>query len=101
MPHVLSDKGDMAAILWDSHRPLAAPPAADRNNKILWVAKIGKGAGPLEIRAALEGTGLTVSRTVEPAPGPSIVDLPSPGCWSFALTWGRHRDHLELGYVSG
>jgi len=57
--------------------------------------------GPLEILAALEGTGVTVRRTVEPGPGPSIIDLPSPGCWSFALAWGRHRDHLELGYVSG
>ena len=39
MPYVLSDKGDMAAIVWASEDPLVSPPAADRNNKILWVAR--------------------------------------------------------------
>ena len=101
VPHVLSDKGDMAAIVWASQHPLASPPAADKGNKILWVARIGAADGPLEIRATSEDTGQTVSRTVEPAPGPSIIDLPSPGCWSLELTWGRHHDHLQLGYVSG
>lgn len=91
----------MAAIVWSSHRPLTAPPAADKNNKILWVARVGGADGPLQIRAVLEGTGQTVERRVEPAPGPSIIDLPSPGCWSFDLTWGRHHDHLQLEYVSG
>jgi hypothetical protein len=100
MPYVLSDKGDMAAILWDTLEPLAAPPVAGKNNKILWVARVGAGA-PLRIRAALEGTGRTVTRSVDPAPGPSIIDLPSPGCWSFDLTWGGNRDHLELEYVPG
>src|SRR5687767_14724683 len=28
VPHVLGDDGDMVAILWDSQRPLAAPPVA-------------------------------------------------------------------------
>src|SRR5687768_1745312 len=87
VPYVLGDNGDMAAIVWATHHPLAAPPAAGKNNKILWVARVGAAEGPLQIRAVLEGTGQTVSRTVEPAPGPSIIDLPSPGCWSFDLTW--------------
>lgn len=100
-PHVLSDKGDMAAVLWALRDPLVAPPAADRNNKILWVARVGAADGPLEIRATLTGTTRTVSRTVDPAPGPSIIDLPSPGCWSFDLSWGRHRDHLLLRYAAG
>lgn len=101
MPYVLSDKGDMAAIVWVSQHPLAAPPAADKNNKILWVARIGADDGPLEIRATSEDSGQTVSRTVVPAPGPSIIDLPTPGCWSLALSWGGHHDHLQLGYVAG
>lgn len=99
MPYVLSDKGDMAAIVWASHRPLTAPAMAGRNNKILWVARVG--FGPLHIRAALEGTRQTATRTVEPAPGPSVIDVPSPGCWSFDLTWGGHHDHLRLRYAPG
>ena len=101
VPYVLSDKGDITAIVWVSQHPLSAPPVAGKNNKILWVAKVGAAEGPLQIRASLEGTGQTVSRTVDPAPGPSIIDLPSPGCWSFDLTWGSHHDHMQLGYAAG
>ena len=101
VPYVLGDQGDMVAILWDTHHPLEAPPAAGENNKILWVARVGAGDGPLEIRATLEGSDKTVTRTVSPAPGPSGIDLPSAGCWSVDLTWGEHRDHLMLGYAAG
>jgi hypothetical protein len=101
VPYVLGDKGDIAAIVWVPHHPLAAPPVASKNNKILWVARSGAADGPLQIRAALEDTRQTVTRTVHPGPGPSVIDLPSPGCWSFDLTWGRHHDHLRLGYASG
>jgi hypothetical protein len=101
VPYVLGDQGDIAAIVWVTQHPFAAPPVAAKNNKILWVARIGAVDGPLQIRATLEGTGQTVTRTVDPAPGPSIIDLPSPGCWSFDLTWGSHHDQLQLDYVSG
>lgn len=101
VPYVLGDRGDMVAILWDTHHPLKAPPTEGENNKILWVARVGAADGPLEIRATLEGTGETVTRVVSPAPGPSGIDLPSPGCWSLDLTWGGHRDHVMLGYAAG
>lgn len=101
MPYVLGDKGDMAAIVWVSRHPLVAPPEAGKQNKILWVARVGAVDGPLQIRAALAGTAETVTRTVDPTPGPSIIDLPSPGCWSFDLTWGSHHDEMRLGYASG
>lgn len=97
VPHVLGDAGDMVAILWDTHHPLEAPPAADENNKILWVARVGAADGPLEIRATLGDR--TVRRTVAPAPGPSGIDLPAAGCWSLDLRWGDHEDHLVLGYA--
>jgi hypothetical protein len=75
------------------------PAARGQNNKILWAARVGAVEGPLQIEAALLGTGTTVTRSVDPAPGPSIIDLPSPGCWSFDLTWGHHHDRLRLGYA--
>ena len=102
MPYVLSDDGDIVAILWAAHDPLVSPPAADQNNKILWVPRVSSPAGaPLQIQATLAGTGQSVTRTVGGGPGPSVVDMPSPGCWSFDLTWGTHRDHLELDYAAG
>jgi hypothetical protein len=97
---VLGDRGDMAAIVWASHHPLVAPPSTSRNNKILWVARVGAAEGPLKIRATLESTGQTVTRTLAAAPGPSTIDLPAAGCWSFDLTWGSHEDHLVLGYAA-
>ena len=98
MPYVMGDSGDIVAILWAEHDPLRAPPAADRNNKILWVARVGW--GDLNIRATLESSDQTVTRSVAGGPGPSIIDLPSPGCWSFDLTWGTQHDHIQLEYVS-
>ena len=84
-----------------SHHPLAVHQVAGVNNKILWVARVGAVDGPLQVHARLEGTGRNVTRTVAPAPGPSVIDLPYPGCWSFDLTWGNHNDHLALGYATG
>ena len=49
----------------------------------------------------LTGSGQTASRTVDGGPGPSIIDLPAPGCWSLNLSWGDHHDHLRLEYASG
>ncbi|WP_263732145.1 hypothetical protein [Cellulomonas sp. SG140] len=102
VPYVLSDRGDVVAILWADHDPLVAPPVAGRNNKILWVPRVASPVGtPLQIRATLTATGTTANRTVENGLGPSTIDLPAPGCWSLDLTWGDHHDHLELAYASG
>jgi hypothetical protein len=99
MPYVVSDGGDIVAILWSEHDPLVVPPAADRNNKILWVARVGVG-GSLQIRARLTSSGESVTRSVDGGPGPSVIDLPAPGCWSFDLAWGDQHDHLQLEYAS-
>lgn len=96
VPYVRSDGGDIVAILWADHDPLTAPPRPDRNNKILWVSPYG---GTLRIEATRTGSDRTVVRTVDGGPGPSVIDLPSPGCWSLDLRWGGHRDHLRLGYA--
>jgi hypothetical protein len=95
---VYSDRGLMLAILFGS--PLTAPPAADHNNKILWVAKVGA-EGAFSIDARLEGTDVRVQRAVAPAPGPSIVDLPAAGCWQVDLRWGTYSDTISLRYAPG
>ena len=101
VPYVLSDAGDIVAILWATHDPLVAPPVAGQNNKILWVPRVASPVGtPLQIRATLTATGTTVTRTVDGGLGPSTIDLPAPGCWSLDLTWGDHHDHLELAYAT-
>jgi len=54
--------------------------------------------GNLVIEAELDGAGITENRHVPGGPGPSIIDLPRPGCWRLALTWPEHTDTMVLGY---
>jgi hypothetical protein len=65
---------------------------------VLWVAQSQDGAGDLTITARLDGTTTTLTRTVPGGPGPSIVDLPSAGCWRLTLAWPGHTDSLDLTY---
>jgi hypothetical protein len=53
----------------------------------------------LRIGATLAGTGETAEREVRGGPGPSIIDLPEPGCWHVDLTWNGHHDAMDLTYV--
>jgi hypothetical protein len=32
--------------------------------------------------------------------GPSIIDLPKPGCWHLTLQWGENSDTLNLVYLA-
>jgi len=100
MPYVVGDRGNIVAILWADHDPLHAPPLTQRNNKILWVSKMIPGGlfTPLLIQATLDGSNQIVTRQVPGGPGPSIINLPSAGCWSLNLSWSGHHDHLTLRY---
>ena len=99
IPMVYSKHGLMLAILFGT--PLTAPPAADHNNKILWVSKLPINTpSDFSIVAKLAGTGETFQPKVDPAPGPSIVDLPRAGCWRLTLTWSGHVDTMDLTYSS-
>jgi hypothetical protein len=97
VPHVLSTKGNMAAILFGS--TLYSPPSKDVNNKILWVTRPIEGtSGTLFIDAVRAGTTTHVHREVQGGPGPSYVDLPQAGCWHLKLRWGAQRDTIDLVY---
>jgi hypothetical protein len=95
-PFAYSRSGDLVAIVFGD--PLTAPSAGDHNNKILWVARAG-GFGNLVITGHLEGTDRTVTVDTGTSPGPSIVDMPAPGCWHLDLSWGDQRDSIDLRWV--
>lgn len=97
MPYLLGEHGDIAAILFA--QPLASPPASDHNNKILWVSPYADGSS-LRITATLADGAATVTREVSGGPGPSIIDLPRPGCWRLTLRWAGRTDTLDLAYVT-
>jgi hypothetical protein len=98
---VLGRAGRIDAILFAN--PLLSPPSTHVNNKILWVSRL-----PVGDRATLwiaaqrmvgaRRVGRPVGRVVAGGPGPSIIDLPAPGCWRLSLRWSGHSDSLDLGY---
>ncbi len=99
--YVLGTSGRIAAILFGS-RSLTSPPATDRNNKILWVSRVATYGRDLRIEAQrISGSrplGAPVARSVTGGPGPSIIDLPAPGCWRVNLRWSGWTDTLDLQY---
>jgi hypothetical protein len=100
LPFAVGRSGEIAALVFGY--PLLSPPSRTRSNKILWVARRSTGAGDLRIRAQrMVGTrrvGRPVARTVSGGPGPSIVNLPAPGCWRLTLRWSSRADTLDLVY---
>jgi hypothetical protein len=100
IPHVLGRSQRIVAILFGY--PLLSPPSPRRSNKILWVARRTPSTSPLKIRAQrMSGSstlGAPVRRKVSGGPGPSIVNLPSPGCWRLSLHWSGRVDSLDLRY---
>ena len=101
MPHVMGKAGNIVAILWAPSDALHSPPLQDRSNKILWVPRIPLAApNPLVIKATLADSTHTATVSVPGGPGPSIIDLPAPGCWTLHLSWSGHTDELKLRYVS-
>ena len=101
MPHVMGEAGNIVAILWAPRDALHSPSLQDRTNKILWVSRIPLVApNPLVIKATLADSTRTATVAVPGGPGPSIIDLPAPGCWNFHLTWSGHTDELKLRYVA-
>jgi hypothetical protein len=59
----------------------ASPRMDGTNNKILWVAK------DTELAFVVDGSPFGKSQpSVSVAGGPSIVDVPMAGCWTFRLS---------------
>ena len=103
MPHVMSTGGKLTAILWAD--PLLSPRPKDHNNKILWVSRVATHPGSdLRISAQrISGAtpiGSAVGRSVMGGPGPSIINLPAPGCWRLTLRWSGQLDTIDLAYVA-
>jgi hypothetical protein len=90
--------GEIVGVLFGW--PLTAPPARDHQNKILWVARTSEGGDPLRIDASLVGSDDVVQRQVEGGPGPSIIDMPTAGCWRFDLVWSGHHDQVSVPYAA-
>jgi hypothetical protein len=94
-PHTIGANGTIVAVVFAA--PLRSSATPDAGNKILWVARQTPApADVLKIRATLEGSTRQTTVDLGTAPGPSIVEMPAPGCWHLELTWGSHQDSVDL-----
>jgi hypothetical protein len=95
--HMTGSRGDIVGVLFGT---LHAPPLPDQGNKILWVAHVAGGSGDpdLKIHATLNGTNVAVDRVVSGGPGPSTIDVPQPGCWTFTLSWSGYQERLAVPF---
>jgi len=73
-----------------------SPRVDGSQNKVLWEAR----DSPSGANVLVEGHPLVESQPVMTVPGgPSITDVPTPGCWTFRLSWnlnGRHSSTIDL-----
>lgn len=93
---IWAEQGSIVAVPFGW--PLRPQQPAGRQNKVLWIAKEGRG-GPMKIAAQLDGAGgEVVYRELPDGPGPSTVDLPTPGCWRLDLSWPGGQDRIYLRY---
>ena len=105
VPQVTGLAGSILGVVFAN--PLLAPPTGDHGNKILWLAapassttNAGRSPSPdLKIHATLNGSHVAVDRQVTGGPGPSLIDMPLAGCWTFALSWSGHHDSLAVPYL--
>ena len=84
VPWALGTGGQAVAFVFARQLVAGSSPRADgTNNKVLWVAK---GSPSNFLVAGIPPGGTQPAVTVNG--GPSIVDAPAAGCWTFRLTWG-------------
>ncbi|MDX6664420.1 MAG: hypothetical protein QOG68_626 [Solirubrobacteraceae bacterium] len=103
MHYVVGQAGRIAGLVFGY--PLHSPAVPGRQNKILWVAKVAPGGGSdLRISAqrlaATAPRGAVVRWVVSGGPGPSLDDLPAPGCWRLTLRWAGTSDAVDLDYAA-
>jgi hypothetical protein len=84
--------------------PLRSGHPTNPGAKILWVMRRPRNGSDLTVAGRPLGKWAPQVTVTEPpgsAPGevyPTIVDVPSPGCWQFTLSWNGNHDTIDLHY---
>ena len=104
LPYAVAAPPDAAAFLF-AH-PLRAGHPSNPANKILWVVRGDRHGQDLVLDAHPLGASspsMHLSLPSNSGPGniyPSIVDVPSAGCWHFSLQWATGHAGIDLGYAA-
>ena len=70
-----------------------SPRVDGSQNKVLWEAKDYPSGGNVKVEGRPIGQSVPV---VTIAGGPSIVDIPTAGCWTFRLSWIANGEHSSV-----
>jgi len=103
IPWVADPTGMIAGFLFAD--PLRHGHPENPANKVLWVVNGPRNGSPLrvELRPIGEATPVvTDSFPADSFPGeiyPSIVEVPSAGCWHATFSWAGHTAELDLSFV--
>jgi hypothetical protein len=91
VPWALGTNDDTVAYLFATQLVAGVGSRVDGSqNKVLWEAEESPSGG----NVLVEGRPLGKSEPVVTiAGGPSITDVPMPGCWAFRLSWGSNGEH--------
>jgi len=91
VPWAIAVPGDAVAFVFATELVAGSSPRADGSqNKILWVVK-----NPSDF--VVEGRPLGQPQPVVTVDGgPSIVDVPTPGCWTFQVLRGKQSSVINL-----
>lgn len=100
LPFVVSAQGNAVGFIFG--HPLTADNHRSISNKILWVMRTPRDGTALRITATHGNSVVHKGFPGASSPGeiyPSIVDVPTPGCWHFALAWNGASASVNLRYV--
>jgi hypothetical protein len=104
LPYVIAAPAMAAGFIFGN--PLRAGHPANPANKILWVVRTPREGAALQITVRPVAAAAPVLHQQVPAnsgPGeiyPSVVDVPTAGCWHVALRWRTGAAELDLRYVA-
>ena len=78
----------------------AGTDVTNPNNKILWIAREPRNGQPMKLTLRrTDGAGEVVTQQEPGEIYPSIVDVPSAGCWTVTAEWSGNRATLELRWL--
>jgi len=102
LPYFITEPPTAAGFLFGY--PLHAGTRTGGANKILWVVGVPREGNDLHVTGhPQDATTPKVDQTfpANSSPGeiyPSIVDVPTAGCWHFNLSWGKNTASVDLVY---
>ncbi len=91
VPWALGKPGDAIAYLFSTQLVAEGCGPDGTHNKVLWV--IRDGAARFQVQGHPLGRSQPV---VSIAGGPSIVDVPTAGCWTFQASWGSNPSRTSI-----